>query len=156
MKLIIKINLLLLCMFLATNSFAQSGGSTIEKRVDRLAEYLELDAGQKVAVTIIFSEYGNQLRMLRLQQKNKLKYKEAYRKSLKDQDQALLDVFDDIQKAKYTDLRRGRGKLREGQGKENAKEKRARKNNRKIEAKGKYAKKKSEPIVEGFLIDPFE
>ena len=156
MNLIIKINLLLLFMFLTVNSFGQSEGTTIEKRVDRLAEYLELDAGQKVAVTIIFSEYGNQLKMLRLKQKSKSKYKEAYRKSLKDQDQALLDVFDDTQKARYTDLRRGKGKLQEGQKKENEMEKRARKNNRKIEVKRKHAKKKSVPMVEEYLIDPFE
>jgi|GEM_PF-4617555 len=159
MKSIIKISFLLLFMFLATNSFAQgAAGSSIEKRVNRLTEYLELDANQKAAITDVFSEYGNQLKTLRLQQtKGKTEDKTAYRKVLKKQDEALLNVFNDAQKTKYTNLRRGNGKMHEGQGKENEMEKRARKNNRKTEANGKYAKKKSQPVEEEYLIEePFE
>ena len=137
MKSAIRISILLF-MLLTTSSFAQEMETNVEKRVDRLAEYLEMDMNQKVAATIIFTEYGNQLRFLRLRiTKGKTEDREIYRQALKDQDKALLDVFNDVQKTKYINLRRGQGKLHEGKGKENVKERRARKNNRKVEANGK-------------------
>ncbi len=143
MKSIIKLSLITLCLFFATEVAAQKGsGASVENRVNRLTEYLELDAEQKAAVANIFSKYQSQIKELRLKQtKGKTEDREAFRNILEEQDVALLNVLRDDQKMKYTNLRRGRGQTKNVEERDELKE-RAKRNSRKKEAKGKYSTQK--------------